>query len=151
MGFKKAQIAGNTFVEILLALGVSSLAAAGALGMLATADSQFGKSRVEALLGGQLRVFQERFAGMPYSSLNDYIPVGQASGVFIEEGFFLQDTPLQLPWRLEVQLQCAWRNTLHEFTMVNMSFTWQEPTPGFPRIATITRTLSCPPFPRSRF
>ena len=151
MGFKKAEIAGTTFVEILLALGILSLAAAGALGMLATADSQFSKSRIETLLGGQQRVFQERFAAMPYPSLNEYIPGEQTSGVFIEEGFFLQDTPLQLPWRLEVQLECAYRNTLHEFTMVNMSFTWQEPTPGFPRRANVTRTLSCPPFPRSRF
>ena len=151
MGFKKAEIAGTTFVEILLALGISSLAAAGALGMLATADSQLAKSRIEALLGGQLRVFQERFAGMPYPTLNAYIPAGQATGVFIQEGVFQKDTPLQLPWRLEVRLQCAYRNTLHEFTMVNISFTWQEPTPGFPRSANVTRTLSCPPFPRRRF
>lgn len=151
MDFKKAQIAGTTFVEVLLALGISSLAAAGALGMLATADSQFAKSRVESLLGGQLRMFQERFAGMPYASLSTYIPAGQTTGVFLEEGVFLKETTHELPWRLEVLLQRASQNTQHEFTMVNMSFTWQEPTPGLSRTATITRTLAYPPFPRRRF
>ena len=151
MGLKKTKIAGTTFVEILLALGISCMAAAGAIAMLSTADFQYAKSRVESLLGGQVRCFQERLAGMPYASLVEHIPQGRSVGDFSEEGFLLNAATLQFPWKIQVHLERANQNTMNECTTVQITFSWQEPAPGFPRTENLTRTLFCPSFQRRRF
>ena len=151
MDLRKRKIAGTSFVEVLLALGISCLAASGALAMLACADYQFAKSRVQSLLGGQVRYFQEMLAGMPYAALTGYLQTGRSSGNFSMEGFFLEETPPQFPWKLDVHLERADTNTASEVTTVKMNFTWQEPAPGFPRTQNLNRTLSGPAFERARF
>jgi hypothetical protein len=151
MGVKKTEVAGTTFVEILLALGISCMAAAGAIGMLSTADFQFAKSRVERLLGMQVRSFHERLAGMPYASLVEHIPRGRSVSDFSEEGYLLNSATPQFPWKMEVHLERANQNTMNENITVQVTFSWQEPAPGFPRTENLTRTLSCPSFHRRRF
>jgi Tfp pilus assembly protein PilV len=48
MDRRKRKIAGTSFVEVLLALGISCMAASGVLAMLAAADYQFAKSRTQS-------------------------------------------------------------------------------------------------------
>jgi hypothetical protein len=151
MDRRKRKIAGTSLVEVLLALGISCLAASGALAMLAAADYQFAKSRTQSLLGGQVRYFLEMLAGMPYPALTAKLPPGESAGNFYFEGFFVEETPPKFPWKLDVRLERTGRNTAAEFTTVKMTFTWQEPAPGFPRAKNLTKTLSCPSFQRSRF
>ena len=138
-------------MEVLLAVGITCTAAAGALAMLAAADFQIARAGVEGLLGGQIRYFQERFAGMSYSTLSALIPPGQTAGTISEEGFFLTGSPPQFPWKLDARLERNHPNTANEFISVKMNFSWQEPAPGFPRAQNVTRTLNCPPLQRTRF
>jgi hypothetical protein len=151
MGLKKDEIEGATFVEILLALGICCLTGSGILSMLAVADYQSAKCRIESLLGGRLRQRQERLIGMPYATLVGRIPGDRGSTAFTEEGYFLDEPSPQYPWKLDVSLERFHRDSPSEFTTIGMAFTWQEPAPGFPRAKNIVRTLVCPPLQRNRF
>lgn len=151
MGFKKNEIAGTTFVEILLALSIACLAAVGGLAMLAAANYQFAKARIESLVGGQIRVLQERLIGMPYLTLVNRVADSQRSSSFSEEGYFLEDPALQYPWRMDVRLDRLNPDSSADSTTVQMRFTWQEPAPGFPLSKNVTKTLICVPFQRGRF
>lgn len=151
MGVKKDKIGGSTFVEILLSLGICCLTGAGVLSMLASADYQFAKCRVESLLGGRLRMCQEHLIGMPYATLVDRIPGDCGSTTVTEEGFFVTEPSRQYPWRLEVSIERFHRDSPSEFTTLGMVFTWQEPSPGFPRSKNSDRRLICPPLKRNRF
>lgn len=151
MDHRKKKIAGTSFVEVLLALGIASMATSGALALLAAADYQVAKARIQNLLGGQLRYFQEWLAGMPYASLSAYVPAGLDNANFAVEGFFLEETPPQFPWKLNVNLERAGTNTSGELISVKIIFSWEEPAPGFPRSKSETRSVSLPAFGRRKF
>jgi len=151
MSPENSTVAGSTLVEVLLALGISCMAATGALAMLSAADYQLAKSRVESELGGLARWFQESLMAIPYTELTGYMNPGAKEGEFFQEGFFLEKTSLKFTWKLTVHLERVNENTVFESTALEMSLVWQEPNPGFPRTQNQTRTLVYPMFQRTRF
>ena len=140
-----------SFVEVLLALGLASIATTGALALLAAVDYQMEKVRLENLLGGQIRYDQEWLAGMSYASLSACVPAGSDAASFAEAVFFSKRPPPQFPWKLDVNLARKNTNTSGEVISVKIIFILEEPAPEFPRSENETRSLTLPAFGRRRF
>ena len=151
MSVRRFNMEGSSLIEVVLAFGIACMAASGALSLLSAMDYHAIRSRIDGRVGIQVRSLQEWMMAMPYMDLVNLIHSNGGTGSFSKTGDLLEVTSAGFPWKLDVRLERRNEDTLDEITTVSPTFTWQEPSPGYPRSANQSRTLTCPSFQRSRF
>lgn len=156
MSLRRSNKKGGSLIEVVLAIAIACMAASGALSLLSAVNDHTVRSRLDGRVGIQVRSLQEWMMAMPYMDLVTMVRWNGGSGTFSKEGNLTEGTSLETAsggyrWKLDVRLERRNHDTPDELTTVSPTFTWQEPSLGYPRSTNQSRSLTCPSFQRRRF